>query len=124
MVLHGEKTLKTTIQKNLWKPQKFARKAFVVEFRYSQPIFLQFTVIALMILKLMILWNFIWKLNLLLLEEGLRSFPPLGLHKEILDSPCLLILLIYTEHKRNKMKSWTHLRIILISLINTRDENI
>ena len=32
--------------------------------------------------------------NLLRLEEGLRSFPLLGLHKEILDSPYLIILLI------------------------------
>ena len=28
-----------------------------------------------------------------------RRFPPLGLHKRILNSPCLLILLIYTKHK-------------------------
>ena len=42
------------------------------------------------------------------LEEGLRrSFPSLGLHKGILDSPCLLILLIYTKRKNNKMKFWT-----------------
>ena len=44
MVLHVDKTLKTTIQKKLRKSQKFARKIFVVEFRYSQTIFLQFTV--------------------------------------------------------------------------------
>ena len=38
--------------------------------------------------------------NLLQLAEGLRkSFPSLGLDKGILDSPCLLILLIYTKHK-------------------------
>ena len=42
MVLHVEKTLKTTIQKNLPKSQVFARKA---EFRYSQTILLRFTVI-------------------------------------------------------------------------------
>ena len=43
-----------------------------------------------------------------MLEEGLTgSIPPLGLNKGILDSPCLLILLIYTKHKSNKMKSWT-----------------
>ena len=36
MVLHGEKTSKTTIQKILSKSQKFARKASVVKFRYSQ----------------------------------------------------------------------------------------
>ena len=42
------------------------------------------------------------------LEEGLRrSFPSLGLHKGILDSPCLLILLIYTKRKNNNMKFWT-----------------
>ena len=40
--------------------------------------------------------------NLLYLQEGLRkSFPPLELHKEILDSACLLILLIYTSNKKN-----------------------
>ena len=46
--------------------------------------------------------------SLLQLEEGLRrSFPPVGIQKGILDSPCLLILLIYTKHKNNKIKSWT-----------------
>ena len=45
MVLHVKKTLKTTIQKNLQKPQKFAKKISVAEFRYSQIIFLRFTVI-------------------------------------------------------------------------------
>ena len=44
MVLHVEKTLKTTIQKNLQKSQKFARKISVTEFRYSQTIFLRFAV--------------------------------------------------------------------------------
>ena len=39
IVLHGRKTFKTTIQKNLSKSQKFARKVSVVEFRYSQTIF-------------------------------------------------------------------------------------
>ena len=39
MVLHVEKPLKTTIQKNLSKSQKFPRKISVVEFRYSQTIF-------------------------------------------------------------------------------------
>ena len=55
MVLHGEKTLKTTIQKNLSKSQKFARQVTVAKFRYTQTIFLQFTVTLLIILKLMIL---------------------------------------------------------------------
>ena len=56
MVLHDEKNLKTTIQKNDHpKSQKSARKVTVAEFRYRQTIFLQFTVILLMILKLMIL---------------------------------------------------------------------
>ena len=40
MVLHVEKTLKTTIQ-------KFARKISMAEFRYSHTIFLQFTVTLL-----------------------------------------------------------------------------
>ena len=44
MVLHVEKTLKTTIQKKLQKSQKFARKISVAEFRSSQTISLRFTV--------------------------------------------------------------------------------
>ena len=40
MVLHVEKTLKTTIQKKLQKSQKSARKISVAEFRYTQTIFL------------------------------------------------------------------------------------
>ena len=59
MVLHGEKSLKTTNQKNLSKPQKFARKVSAVEFRYSQTIFLEFSLILLTILKFMILQSFI-----------------------------------------------------------------
>ena len=55
MVLDVEITLKTTIQKNLSKYQKFARKISEAEFRYGQTIFLPFAVILLMILKLMIL---------------------------------------------------------------------
>ena len=45
MVLHVEKTLKTTVQKNLIKSQKFPRKISVAEFHYSQTILLQLTVI-------------------------------------------------------------------------------
>ena len=37
----------------------------------------------------------------------LRKFPPLVLHKEILNSPCLLILLIHIKQKNKKMNSWT-----------------
>ena len=49
--------------------------------------------------------------NLLQLAEDLRkSFPPLGLHKGILDSLCLLFLLIHVEHK-NLIKSWTDLTL-------------
>ena len=33
----------------------------------------------------------------------LRRFPPLELHKGILNSSCLLILLIHTKHKYNQM---------------------
>ena len=41
--------------------------------------------------------------DLLQLAEGLRrSFPSLGIHKAVLDSPCLLILLIYTKHKTKR----------------------
>ena len=52
MVLLAVKTLKTTIKQNLTKSQKFARKISVAEFRDSQTIFLRFTVISLMIMKL------------------------------------------------------------------------
>ena len=44
MVLHIEKTLKTTIQKKLQKSQKFAMKISVAEFCYNRTIFLRFTV--------------------------------------------------------------------------------
>ena len=44
IVLHVEKTLKTITQKNLRKSQKFAMKLSMAEFRYSQTIFLRFTV--------------------------------------------------------------------------------
>ena len=44
MVLHVEKTLRTTIQRKLQKSHKFARKISVVKFRNSQTMFLQFTV--------------------------------------------------------------------------------
>ena len=40
--------------------------------------------------------------NLLQLASLRRSIPSLGLQKETLDSPCLLILLIYTKHKPNR----------------------
>ena len=52
MILQGEKTLKTTIKKNLSKTQKLPRKVPLAEFRYSQTIFLLFTVILLMIWSL------------------------------------------------------------------------
>ena len=45
MVLHDERTLKSTIQKNLPKSQIFARKTSFAEFRYSQTNLLWFTVI-------------------------------------------------------------------------------
>ena len=127
MVLHGEKTLKTTIQKNLSKSQTFARKVTVAEFRYNQTIFFavhsNFTydsethVLMKLYLETSLSESgrttavelFCGKLiNLFYLEKDLRSFPHLGLHKAISDSPCLLILLIHTKHKNNKMKSWTH----------------
>ena len=48
--------------------------------------------------------------NFLQLEIGLRrSFQPLLLL--ILDSPCLLIVLIYTKHKDIQMKSWPDLTL-------------
>ena len=55
MVSHVEISVKTSIQKNVPKSQKFARKISVAEFRYGQTIFLQFTVMLLILLKLMIL---------------------------------------------------------------------
>ena len=63
MVLHYEKTLKTNTQKNLSKSQKFARKVSAAESCYSQTNFLWFTVILFMILKIMILQDFILKLS-------------------------------------------------------------
>ena len=45
MVLHDERTLKSTIQKNLPKSEIFARKISLAEFRYSQINLLWFTVI-------------------------------------------------------------------------------
>ena len=39
MVLHVQKILKITIQKNLSKFQEFAMKIFLVELRYNQTIF-------------------------------------------------------------------------------------
>ena len=39
-------------------------------------------------------------------QLSLRRFLSLGLHKRILN-PCLLILLIHTKHKYNKMETWT-----------------
>ena len=37
-----------------------------------------------------------------------RRFPPLGLHRGILNSSYVLILLIHTKHKYKYMKSWTY----------------
>ena len=45
MVLHVEKTLKTTIKENLTKSQKFAKQISAAEFRYNQTIVLRFPVI-------------------------------------------------------------------------------
>ena len=55
MVLHDDKTLKTTIQENLSKSKKFARKVSAAEFRYSQTNFFAVHSNLLIILKLMIL---------------------------------------------------------------------
>ena len=55
MVLNIEKVLKITIQKNLLKSEKLARKITVAELQYSQTILLRLTMILLTILKLMIL---------------------------------------------------------------------
>ena len=72
MVVRGDKTLKTTIQKNVSKYQKFAGKVSVAEFCYTQTFFLRFVVILIMILKLMIWWNFILKLHIQSLVKHLR----------------------------------------------------
>ena len=45
--------------------------------------------------------------ELSLMVDCLRRFTPLELHKGILNSFCLLILLIHTKHKHNKMQTWT-----------------
>ena len=37
----------------------------------------------------------------------LSRFPPLGLHKEMVNSPGFLILFIHTKHKNKKMNTWT-----------------
>ena len=47
IVLNVEKTLKTTIQKNLPKSQKLTRKISMAEFHYSQTILLRFTLVLL-----------------------------------------------------------------------------
>ena len=39
--------------------------------------------------------------------NSVRRFPPLGLHKGVLNYRCLLILLIHTKHKNNKMRFCT-----------------
>ena len=38
-----------------------------------------------------------------------RNFPPLALHRGILNFSCVLILLIDAKHKYKNMKSWTDL---------------
>ena len=120
--------MKTTMQKNLSKFQKFSRKVSVAEFPYNHSsnhffaVHSNFTYDseAYDLMKLYlgtshsesgrttVVEPFCGKLiNLLYLEESQRSFPPLGLHKGISDSPCLQILLIYTKNKNNKLKSCT-----------------
>ena len=58
MNLHAEKTLKTTIEKNLSNLKNVQEKYLWLSFVIVN----RFTVILLMILKLMILWNFILKI--------------------------------------------------------------
>ena len=58
--------------RTLIKISEISRKVTVAEFRYSQTIFLQFVVTLLMILKLMIFWNFMWKLHMQSPFEQLR----------------------------------------------------
>ena len=72
VVLHGEKTFEKISQKILSKTQKFVRKVSEAEFRYGQTIFLQFSLILLIILKLMVLQNFICKLQIQSTIEQLR----------------------------------------------------
>ena len=64
MVCMVKNLWKAPSRKNLSKFQKSAKKVSVAEFRDNHwwNLFLRFTVILIMILKLMILWNFIWKL--------------------------------------------------------------
>ena len=60
--------------------------------KFARKHFLWFTVTLLMILEK--------------LEEGLRNFPPLGLHKRIL-APLLSNSIDLHKTQNNKMKSWT-----------------
>ena len=123
MGLHGKKNLKTAIQKNLSKSQKFARKVTVVEFRYSQTNFffsfaLQFTANLLMIIWKLLIQSLVKQLRWSSYVENLLTyysskkiwgvFHQLGFYKGDLNSTCLLIILIYTKHKTNKIESWTH----------------
>ena len=58
--------------------------------------------------------------NNLLQFKGLRkSFPQPGLHKGVLDSPCLPILLVYNNQK-NKIKSQSNTRSKNIKNLSTR----
>ena len=52
-------------------------------------------------------------LNAILLILCLTRFPPMWLHKGILNSPCLPILLILTKDKDNKVKilDWPYVLI-------------
>ena len=92
MILHIEKTFNTTIQKNLSKSQKFAWKISVVEFRYSQAIFWRFAVILIIILRLIILWNFFWNFSFVL------NFPGLFFQFKLYTNWSLLKL--QTSHRR------------------------
>ena len=99
--------LKTTIQKNLSKPQKFARKTSVAEFCCNQIIFLRFTVTLLMILKLMIWRHFILKINL-------RLWSVLNLsctysNVTIVKLISVIYFIIFVKAKFQKTKDWINL---------------
>ena len=72
MVLHGEKTFKTTLQKNFSKSPKSVVEYLWWSFVIVEPFKIRLTVILLTILKLMILWNFNLKLHIQSPVEHLR----------------------------------------------------
>ena len=86
--------------RRIWNPAKHLWWSFFVE---TVNVFRQLTSFAEEICQRCLILDVILISDLLWLAIGLRgSFPSLGLHKGIWDSPWLLILLIYTKHKAKR----------------------